>query len=1627
MLDENDMGEGNFAIPPELYTRLLSTLLRCGPFASDQELQTFFADARISPWRYRLPSTETPTNRARAAVDFLAMQYTNLRQNALVLFLQALGDQISPGDACHQDLIALSDALANLIHLPESTEIEDDKKTDQPAESAATAIDAEGASRMQQSQEKTDGEVLRKYLPAELYRQVEFAAPDTQASMCLEHLNQLLRAVITYVPRHVVLDLLETPEVARNSGKFLKGTLLFSDISGFTALSERLRRKGDAEGAEAIVKVINDYLDVMLAILFKYNGLLIKFGGDAMLCLFTGEDYGALHAVMAAWEMKQTMLTRFSKIQALDETVELGMKVGGNSGLLLAANVGTAEHMEYILTGGAVEHTACAESWATRGDILISQESYALIKDHLEVERRATGELREHEPGEVVFFKVVGIRAETAIELQDTWQAVERSLAAIHNDLWGFVDRLDALTPYLPAGVLDHLIYDPQHGAIEGQHRQVTVLFINFVGMRDIINAYGIEAPEQITAQLSEYFCAMQEEVRYYGGMINKVDLYDQGDKLMVVFGAPVAHEKDVQRAALTALAMQETLSKLMCGGFLSQRIGINSGYVFAGNVGSALYQRREYTVMGDEVNLAARLMSAAAPGQVLVSRSVWEQIQDSFVAEALDAIYVKGKTDPIQVYSLQRTLVGQDQRISHALRSQMVGRDSNLQALQTCWRALSARHRKQLVVITGEAGVGKTRLIHEWQRWIDQTVAESGATVTWVWCRGRSFAQKTAGIFVGAVEQIVGLTDADSAQRRWSKLATVLTDMVKSAEQGWINTLNNKLAFLGKFLDLDFSLRKDGADLQRRWEQLEPEARQREVRLAVCDLLAYAARKNPVLLILDDLHWADVVSLEMLTFIWDRLSHRIPILCCLLFRELKSAPVWEVWQEIRRAHTLDAEIALKELEHADHRQLLINLLQPYQVSDKLCEMILGATDGNPLYVEEVLHTLLAEKAMIVYADTEWRLAAPTTQIRVPKSLQQIIQSRIDELDFRGPGTRRVLWMAAVIGEQFEEALLLHLFTSTRRQESEEALWQHLEELRNADMLQEFEDTEQRWLYRFRHGLVQQAAYENMLLEKRREYHGLAGEWLEAQHGDDLARYYEVLAYHYSHSLLRDKALFYLDKAARKAQRDYANEAALRYYTQVLAMEGRWEWRKGQVEVLHILGRREEERAALETLQTLASAPDFNMAYLWGQYYEAMSEYAQAQAHIERALAASRERKERLAEARCLDRLGFIAWRQGQYDKATTWYQRALSLLKVQEMAGAEEAQVLTQAVNGLATVYRQQGQFEKAATYYQQALKFNREIGDRLGEARTLNNLGVTASYQQHFDEALAYDQQALEIRRAIGDRVGEGECLTNMAHVAQATGDYGNALAYLADASTIHRITGNRWEEVNALMGQGILHHELGELTRARTCLQQGLELTQEIGDDAGRAYILANLGLVTCDLGELAKAESLLKEGLTLAQAQDDKNLVAYFFSHLGDTSLLARQLQQALLYAEKALTLRRELDLQLWTTADLIILAKVYLATGNEAQALDYAQRALTILDECGGEGPEFPQRDYFACYQVFRASKQEALAYRALESAYKLIAIRAGGINDPALRQSFLEQVPAHRDIVQAAAKAGIVR
>ena len=704
------------------------------------------------------------------------------------------------------------------------------------------------------------------------------------------------------------------------------------------------------------------------------------------------------------------------------------------------------------------------------------------------------------------------------------------------------------------------------------------------------------------------------------------------------------------------------------------------------------------------------------------------------------------------------------------------------------------------------------------------------------------------------------------------------------------------------------------------------------------------------------------------------------------------------------------------------------------QLSPLALALIQARVQGNPFFARELADALKSSGDLVQEADV-WTLSpammtmlrqagclqhrggvwvlsedAPLTSVDldVPDSVHGVLLARIDHLP---EDARMTLKVASVIGPTFDFNLLARAHPGRM---GHKELFDQLKLLESQDLMQH-DMTLTGLVGTFQHTIVQEVVYGTLLEAQRQELHRAAGEVLEQTQPDVVGK----LAFHFIRGDVRDKALVYVEQAAQKARREYANETALSWYAQALALEERWKWRKDQVEVLHILGQRDEEQAALQALESLPDAPVYEVAYLWGQYHEGVGDYSQAQMQIEQGLIASQARHDKIYEGRCLIQLGAIAHRRGDYDQAKVLYSRMAALFKGRDAFSEAENQVLTQALNGLGSIYRQYGQFDQAKACYKRALTLAKTREDRMSEARALNNLGGTSFYRQYFDEAQDYYREALEICRAIGDRAGEGTGLLNLAQVMRAVGDYGQAQKFYSEALAIQQAIGNRWEEINVWLDLGNLRQELGDLTTARTCLQRGLTLAQEIGDENGQAYLLASMGLVIYDQGDLEVAQTLLKQGLSLAEKQNDRRLTSYFLSYLGIVALSMGNTALAMTQAQKALSLRQELDLRTLAADDLATLASICKQADHLAEALDYARQVLQILKECGGVGPEFPQRDSFICYQILSAAGQSGAAHDALLSAYSLVMARAGKIAAPALRRSFLEQVTVNREIVQA--------
>jgi adenylate cyclase len=1373
------------------------------------------------------------------------------------------------------------------------------------------------------------------------------------------------------------------------------GAALFADISGFTPLTEALVQElGPKRGADVLTQELNLVYDALIAEVHRYRGSVITFSGDAITCWFDQDD--GLRAAACALAMQKTM-QQFAQVETPSGlTVPLAMKAAVASGPVRRFLVGDPKIQTMdVLAGATLDRMAAAEHQAERGEVVVEAETVEQLGNKIEI-----ADWREDEGTGERFAVVTGLTCQVEAT---PWEDLPFSEQEAGEDIQPLTE--ERVQTWLLPPVYEKLKTGQER--FLGDLRVGVALFLRFGGL-------DYDQDETAGEKLDVYLRWVQDVLAHYEGYMLQLTLGDKGCYLYGAFGAPLAHEDDPVRAVTAAMELRALPPEI---DFITgAQIGISQGRMRTGAYGGTM--RRTYGVIGDEVNLAARLMGVAEPGQILVSQRIADAVATSYRLKYLGPIKVKGKQSALPVSLVLDRQLPSLQRPATIFTNPLVGRDDELAQME---RVLSSAltGEGQIIRLEGVGGVGKSHLAAEF---VERALGR-GFQVAMGACQSTSqgiayhpWRQAFRALFELAEESFEEKQPDVADARRIAQVESV----IKEVNPGWLL----RLPLLGDLLGLPIP---DNATTA----VFDPQLRRESLLTLVVEIVQTWAQAQPLLLMIEDAHWMDEASLGMALALGRAITH-VPILLVLIHRP-PSSQDQQLLPDLNRlpySHHLD----LSELSPQGATALVTHRLQGIP-SALAMDLIQAQAHGNPFFTEElvdalresaglcrqedgtwalsevIIHTLRSANCLI--RDTsrdEWVLTRDaqlsTADLGIPDSIHGIVLSRLDRLPEAHKLTLKVV---SVIGRIFEFDLLVQAHPVRH---DREALLEQIQFMEERDFVR-LETPPPRLTYMFKHNITQEVAYETLLEEQQRELHRAVGEALEGLEPEAIER----LAYHYSRSRVRDKTLFYLDKAARKTQRDYANETALNYYNQALALEERWEWRKGQIKVLHILGQREDEQASLKILEATPGVPAFDATYLWGEYYETIGDYAQAQTAIERALDACQNQQDIICEAQCLVQLGLIARRRGDYESAKDQYNQALTPLQSQRTRSSEKDQTLAYILNELGIVYRNQGDFDQAEACYEQALKLSRTNDDRRSEAETLNSLGVNAFYQRKYAEARAYHQQALEIRHAIGDRAGQGMSLQNLAVNATEVGDYGQAENHFTTALTIQQAIGNRWEEVNIWMGLGVLYQELGDLAKAQSCLEQGLRLSQDIGDEAGEAYILGNLGLVMRDQGDLEAAERLLSSGLALAQKQDE-HIVSIFLSNLAIISLQAGKLNQAIERSTAALTMRQGLDLRSRTADDLATLAATHLAIDQIDQALSYAQRALGILEECGGEGPESPQRDYFLCYQVLAAAGRAIEAQMALQSAHNLVMTRAEKIADPVLRQSFLERVQINHQIVQ---------
>lgn len=1054
----------------------------------------------------------------------------------------------------------------------------------------------------------------------------------------------------------------------------------------------------------------------------------------------------------------------------------------------------------------------------------------------------------------------------------------------------------------------------------DSDRRVVTVLFADVEGFTALSSRLD---PERVTEILNDFFEVLTEPVDRCGGVVDKY----MGDAIMALFGAPVAHEDDPERAVLAALEMQEAAQRYAAslaartGIELALRVGVNTGLVVAGAVGSGA--RRDYTVMGEAVNLAQRLETAAASGTVLVGEATCKVTRERVDYAPVGELTLKGVPGPVRAY--RAIGVRPIPRGEFHERAPMIGRQSELSRLLTCLDNLRGG-TPQVVGLVGEAGIGKSRLAREF---VDRIRLRGTERLVRARCPsyGRDHALRLLAALVTAWLGI----EAPGAP---AALKEALVD--KAMHSGYPDA--------EAVAELIVPLLAPAWDRPSQ-DGLTPRQRRDAAFAAVSELLVHEARRQPLVLEIDDLQWADAGSLDWLNSFIDRLGTEREALPVLVFyqsrpRDDESSAEW--------ARKVDlTQIVLRPLPLEDQRALLALALGlpgspglwPPEIA-QLADQVLARTEGNPLFLWELVKSLV-DNRVLRRTSTHWEVTRQAGESDLPTSIKGVVAARLDALPH---GLRSALQVASVIGRNFTSELLAEIYPGDT-----EAV---CAELVGRDFFHRRDNGE----IAFNQAFIQEVAYESLLLSTRRELHRKAGEAIEARLAERRYEAVEVLAYHFSRAGVLGKAAEYLYLAGRRALLAYASDDALRAFEQALGfLPGddnplRVEILAGLAEVEALLGdysgaqKHAQEAIALQTEPRQLA----ELHCLMARNLDRQGAYPEALELLERAIAALRDLAPDVIPKLLLEN-SWIEMRIGNYDKALALSRQALERVLTSPGASASD---LAQAHNNMGVCYYRMNEWEHALRHHDHALRLRTQAQDLMGIADALTNLGLVhyqrgdwASAQDHYHRGLALYERLGDVAKRITLQLNLGTLQLDMGQADEALANFERTRALAERTGNTFMLAVSQIVMGNALAASGQIDEALAQLEGGLGVLEriEALEVQPEAHQILGRILV---------SLGRVDEGRRHLERGLELASQLGDRLQKGILERQMAVLLVQEGRLEEAERTLERASAALSRLGCEIEVARALLVAADLYARTGRPERAEQAKVEAARVFERIG---------------------------------------------------------------------------
>ncbi len=1232
--------------------------------------------------------------------------------------------------------------------------------------------------------------------------------------------------------------ILEQLSAGNFSGEF-PAVGLFADISGFSAMTEALMHHGQ-HGAEELATIMRAVFAPMINSIYQQNGFIATLAGDAITGLFPLEnshDEQYLRAVVSARNIQQSIgshQTYSTKYGEFSISARVGLALGTAEWGIVFSKEG--HRAVYFFHGNVIKGCTEAESQSGPGEIIVDPELFEMIKQY--VENSPIGD----------------------------YQAIQRITQELPP-----IQRLPDTEPNLSAVVN---FYPPEliNQTYNGEFRQVVNLFINLPTIRT-------------KGQLEIFMRSIFKLQDHYGGLLNRLDFGDKGAHLLMFWGAPVTYENDIERALDFILTLQEETS-------IPFHAGITYRISHAGFIGSDL--REEYTCYGQGVNLAARFMVAAPRGMIWIDEHIAER------AEALHEIEFIGEKSFKGFIDKQATYVLYERKDEYTpfFRGEMVGRAAELEQMAAFINPLQDGEFAGVLLVWGEAGIGKSRLVHEFQN-SDHPVSRYSL---WALCQTDQLLREAFNPFRYWLQQYFGVSETQGEARNKRGFNQKLDLLIAKTEQAsLVKELDRTRSFLGALLGLYWP--------DSLYEESEAQGRYENTLDGLATLFLAESTIQPVIIHLEDAHWLDADSKSFLSHLIGQATngnsqpYRIAIIATAR-PENEDGILGEVEPT--------AEIRLQKFSQDEISDFAERVLSA-PAGPGLRVLLSQRADGNPFFIEQILYYLRDQDLLLLH-DNGYE-AGKLNQSLLPTDARAVLVARLDQL---GGEVKELIQIASVLGREFEVPLLAQMVSNgsdlyEKLLEGERgAIWSPLSEDK----------------YIFKHALMQDAAYNMQLQSKRQELHALAVDALEIQYAEDLSSHYGALAYHAQQADDRRRAFSYFLLAAGRAEQNYANDEAINHYTKA-------------IDLVEFVSADALTRATLHRGR--------------GRAYQIQGHFTLARRDYETSHQVAQDAALSQLEWRTLIDLGKL-WASRNYYKTHDYFDQALTFARKQS-----DPELLGGSLNWMGNWYANNENPSESYAYHQEALNIFEQQGNSREIANTLDLLGIAHLLGGDYNASVKYYNRAIPIfreldnpRRLLNSLLGRGIVLPLVILLAMVPPDpTPDSFRDLCEALDIAREIGSSPDEAMVNWGLGPLHTLIGNYGKGLEISREGIQIASRIGH---REWWVGNLLALGIQYGELLapnRALAQLQQGMEIAEELRSQYWINHLTGAMATAHILQGDLESARRRLDSVLSEGTPMDTKgrryCWARR-----AELAFVQGNIAEALELTDR---LIDAAAGIGPE----------------------------------------------------------------------